>query len=161
MIENMDIDVSKLKKHNIILGATFILTMMLPPYYFLFEFKPELFKSLDFIRVITLSLSISFPVLMLHFVMFSALRPINFFDSQDDTNTNFEIILWTSSILTIPVFYLPCCAAWITGHPLTIKQAIPWAMGGFLVSPLLGLLVIFRDAANRRNNNSKKTQQEK
>ena len=99
----MELDLTKFSKHSNVSLLFFVFTLIVPSYYFLFEFRGPLIKDLDNFRLILLCISISFPV-----VLFNVNLLLFFVSNGAPMVQMIEQLLIVGSLITNFTLYFPC-----------------------------------------------------
>ena len=115
--------------------ALIIFGTIVAPYWFLFQFAQDIYKSNSLVQLLILSFAIGAPTAMIHYIMnFQLFSPEEF--KTDDHKVKFYFsLLGGASILSGVIFYVPCMIKFL--EETTQRDAI-WAIIG-----LNGLFLLF------------------
>jgi hypothetical protein len=84
--------------------------LLLPPFWYLFQFEPAIFKQFNILTLLLLSISISIPLLVINGITVHKALDIGIENDREDELAE----LFFASIINLPVFYLPCLLSYFT-----------------------------------------------
>lgn len=101
------------QKHYVVLTAT-ILALFGPGFLCLFHFKNNLISSLDIVKLLILSISITLPLIILNFLVITFALVVITDNTPDEP---IEIIWAMAALLTAAVLYIGLYASFIWNLP--------------------------------------------
>lgn len=114
----MDINFGKVHRNTTAAVIVSIFSIVFSPFFYLFEFKNQIFNSLELSRLLLLCISISLPVLFLHLVTFAFTAR----EAERTSNIFLESALLTSSGHILVIFYSPCVLLFF--RDITFRQSL-------------------------------------
>lgn len=134
--------------------------MVISPYWFLFQFAQEIYKSNDTIQTIILSLCIGIPVCVWTFVL-NLISSIEDFTSDDEstrTDSFFKGVAISCGLAGIS-FYLPCAAKYFDPS-INQRSAISLVMAGHAGYIGSTLFSIYKSNKKKKRNRDKNNNSE-
>jgi hypothetical protein len=133
----INIDLHQIPNNKGIAIILMILSAILPPFWFMFQFALPVFKAYNLITILLLSVSVGAPILILHcllaFILFDYLN----------SEKHWPRLGIMGAITTFIVFYYPSLKT-LNNHQVTLASAIKisfWAEMYFLIA-LAGVRII-------------------
>jgi hypothetical protein len=140
---------SKLSTHKGLCIVIILIGNIVAPFWFLFQFTPHLFETVDMLRLVLLCISLGTPITTIGCLLIGGgwfvLKPKNIFDaSKLDLADSVLAVVSYGSLITAITFYSPA-ALLVKGTWVSLKSAVSFS---FLVAVIyygvvmVGLMMI-------------------
>ena len=141
------IDMEKIPHGRIINVVLLVLSGMLAPYWYIFEFAPQTFKTLDLVRLLLLCLSIGLTIILINCVFLAI------FSSQPAEDVFSIGNITVVCILVLAVYFFPA-VIFESGKKVDLWEAVRWSLLNELL--LLGILFLSAvfDAFSKRSHHA-------
>lgn len=113
--------------------------LIISPFWFLFQFAHDIFISTELVKLLLLCLSIGFPVLIINLFTYLLVLVDDQVTNEEKENNIYKG-LTVASLLTFPVYYIPCAISFF----INLSQCSAIATGICVEVVILILIAITR-----------------
>jgi hypothetical protein len=118
--------------------------LILPPFWFLFEFaKEQVFDKYSYAILITLSVAINFPVVMINYGVLSSI--IGGSDEEKSQEGAVIAQIFVAALITVPIYFMPEILTWFTHVSLFIAKLITSISEAVLLIFLVFVILVERN----------------